>query len=623
MIKNIVTSFFFCLAAFPVIAAEGSVDFTYAGDDCGAWGKSKSEIYDIAMRINQPELIGKKITSIRAIVNAYEDVEATSLWLSKELTLQKEGSVKVNVPDTYSADVSLEKVELPGFDDYVGQLSVVLDTPYEITDAGIYVGYSLTVPAVENGVSLTDKQKQPVLFSSGSKPESLYIRASKDFLKWVEYNTKLGASALIYVTIEGEFPEYSVGLAGVASAFAPMDTDFGLKAEIFNHGIAEVSSIAYAYTIEGKDYENTLEFTAPLSPDFANNVHVELPISGLSELGPVSLDISITKVNGKDNENILNSAGTQVSVIPYVPKHRPMLEEFTGTWCGWCTRGYYALEALNELYGDDIVLAAYHNSDPMQVTTEYPVSGGGYPSSTLNRSGVEDPYYGRAEDGFGMKDEVLQSMETVVPVDITVDALWEDEARTRISVEATSVFFENMQNPGYKVGFLLINNGMTGSTQSWLQSNNYAGAYAAYAGTDLEVLTTWPSKVMGLVFNDVVVDVTGMKGVEGSLPKEIIFNEQNSTEFSFDISGNDVIQDKDQLYVAAFVVNPDGSILNANKTRVVDSSAVRSVDSGAVEVGAEYYSLSGTRVSSPAAGIYVKVAKMSDGSIRTKKITLR
>ncbi|MDE6694096.1 MAG: hypothetical protein K2K05_11995, partial [Muribaculaceae bacterium] len=203
MMKKLLLGCMLSAIGFAAMAAEGSQVITYASDDLETWGKGKSEIYDVAIRIEDPALVGKKITAIRALLGTSEGLESTSLWLSKELTLEKIGSVKVTVPDVYSADVVSEPVTVAGIDNPCGQLSVVLDAPYEITPDGIYVGYSLTVPAVEKGASLTDGQKNPVVVSPSDNPLSMYIRASKDYLKWIPCNDRINAAAAIIVTVEG------------------------------------------------------------------------------------------------------------------------------------------------------------------------------------------------------------------------------------------------------------------------------------------------------------------------------------------------------------------------------------------------------------------------------------
>lgn len=606
----------------PSVAAaeDDSVTFTYANDVFSVWGKSKSEIYDVAVRIEDPALVGKKITGIRALVNAYEGLESTSLWLSKELTLEKVDGVKVNVPDVCSVEAVPEKIEIPGLDHSVGQMSVSLDAPYEITDEGIYVGYSITVPAVGNGVSLTDGQKSPVILSPCENPLSLYLRASKDFLKWLPYNDRLGAAAAIYVTLEGDVAEYSVGIKELSDAKVAVNQDFTVNAKLANIGGVSVSSIGYSYSIAGRTLDGNLEFAVPVAPSLSGEVSVALPIEKMTELGDFDLNVTIDKVNGQDNDNILASASCQVSVLPFVPVHRPLLEEFTGTWCGWCPRGYIALELLNEEYGDNVVLAAYHDSDPMQAA-DFPINPDliGFPSAILNRGETEDPYLGKGTKGFAMKSEVKASIEESVLADIQVNAHWADEEKTKIEVTATAVFLEDKEDAGYRIGFLLIGDGLSGMSSGWIQSNYFTGQQG-YKGTELEVLTTWPSKVVDLVFNDVVVDTNGLKGIVGSIPDNVVYNESYTTSFNYDVARNTLIQDKDKLTVAAFIINPDGTILNANKVKVGNMSATDMLDSEAVEVSAEYYSISGSRISTPHNGICVKVMRMSDGSVRTQKI---
>lgn len=373
---------------------------------------------------------------------------------------------------------------------------------------------------------------------------------------------------------------YSLGIKNISVTYAAVNEDFTIKGSLYNIGDSPVSKIGYSYSIGGKNFEDTIDLDIPIEPHFENYTIVEFPIAALDDIGEYSLSLEIKTVNGGDNVSDTAIATAVVNVIPFVPVHRPMLEEFTGTWCGWCPRGYYALKALSELYGDGIVLAAYHEGDPMDVTETYPIEVTGFPSATFNRDGVEDPYYGNGDVGFCMKDEVVTSMETMVPAAIEVSATWANADKTAIAVKAKSTFFENKEDAGYKIGYLLINNGLSGSGASWTQSNYYPDYAAQYVGTELEMLTTWPNKVSGLVFNDVVVDASGMNGVEGSVPSDVAYNTSYETEFLFDIASNHVIQDKDKLYVAAFIINPNGTILNANKVNVDVSMGIGGLEEG-------------------------------------------
>ena len=75
----------------------------------------------------------------------------------------------------------------------------------------------------------------------------------------------------------------------------------------------------------------------------------------------------------------------------------PVVEEFTGTWCGWCTIGYEGMESAKATFGDNAVLIAVHVGDVMDNSDYYSVADrvSGYPSSFINRSidAYPAPYY--------------------------------------------------------------------------------------------------------------------------------------------------------------------------------------------------------------------------------------
>ena len=132
-----------------------------------------------------------------------------------------------------------------------------------------------------------------------------------------------------------------------------------------------------------------------------------------------------------------------MNIMDFVPVHRVLVEEYTGTWCGWCTRGLVAMEKLAEAYGDDFIGVAYHNSDPMEIMTEYPSPVQGFPSAFVERYYDVDPYYGYESSGFGMKALVDYLMTQLAPVEINVRAEWADEAKSELKATVETNFVMN------------------------------------------------------------------------------------------------------------------------------------------------------------------------------------
>ncbi len=99
-----------------------------------------------------------------------------------------------------------------------------------------------------------------------------------------------------------------------------------------------------------------------------------------------------TTVNFTSNDP--SNATIPVTIRLFVADNLPMqptkvlVEEATGTWCGYCPYGHDALEALEEQFNDDVVILAYHggpNANPTQNTEPMMLTEG---QNLINKLGV-------------------------------------------------------------------------------------------------------------------------------------------------------------------------------------------------------------------------------------------
>jgi|GEM_PF-2297017 len=96
--------------------------------------------------------------------------------------------------------------------------------------------------------------------------------------------------------------------------------------------------------------------------------------------------------------NDASNATIPVTIRLFVADKLPMqetnvlVEEATGTWCGWCPYGHEVLADMKAQYNDDIVVLTYHggsNDEPMRTTEGQnlftKLGGSGYPSAGIQR----------------------------------------------------------------------------------------------------------------------------------------------------------------------------------------------------------------------------------------------
>lgn len=623
MKKGLLTMFLLGAVALSGNAVVATADYTYADGDLFAFGANRKETLNVAMGINDPSLVGLKITGFRAYVNGTSNYSAPSLWMTKVLTVAN----KANSPDICSYDVNIKSAGS------YGVMEVTLDEPYLITNDPVYLGYTITVD------ELTTQTGAPIILSESNNTNGFWIYSTKTYLKWLNKAEDVGGVAYIVAQIEGDYPENSLGLADYETIYAEAGKPFDATFKVTNIGANPVTSIKYKYSINGSA-ETVESVTLPSSvmPNLSVTSPITLTFPGIDQIGTSTLNLTIMEVNGQENMSVAPSIAANVNVIPYKPVRRPLIEEYTGLWCGWCPGGFVAMEKIEETLGDSQVSICYHSDDEMCTSENFPMVVSGFPNSSLDRLDLDSPFNFQSTGSgqeFTLIIDARKRMELLT--DAAIDVYAYIDANNTLKVRSKTMFIRNIEDAKYRVGYALVCDGMT--NKSWSQHNYFAGN-AAYLGTPVAELVSWPMDVTGLVYNDVAVEIKTVRGIENSLPSNIELAKEYVNEYSIDL--NNIKQYKtglplliasnnykpENLKICAFVINTTtGEVINANKYRIDPnddgSAGVDSISKDALEVVAkEYYDLSGRKVMNPVKGIYILREKLSDGSFNTKKVML-
>lgn len=254
-----------------------------------------------------------------------------------------------------------------------------------------------------------------------------------------------------------------------------------------------------------------------------------------------------------------------------------VVEEATGTWCPWCPRGIVGLEMLNKEFGDNVITIAVHGGredEPMWLP-EYSWPGSSsYPGCRINRGSIIDPYCGSNGNPFGIKSDVEAVLAEYVPAGIDVKAEWADAKQTAINISTTTLFAEDISNQPYQIGYVLLEDGLTGSGTEWIQSNGYWGSVSN--DPNLLPITEAPYQ-MSMSFDNVAVAAwETWCGVPGTIPENVVKGVDYTYTFKADITGNTNIQDKTHLTVVALLLDKrTGEVVNGAKVRLLPSSPIR------------------------------------------------
>lgn len=622
---------------------------------------------DYALAIYIPNKVagqGATIDGMRFYLPTTIGLSNVKAWISTKL------SEVGKYADGY--DLEIKNVETP----VEGYNEVLFDKKYEIPEGGLYVGFyfdskvdmteyppddyttieeyyewyakylewiAVHPEAEPFAVTPGDKLFEGTMYFASVYQDELYTQYAEmygdpsylDFVGWFDYSTfgyYLGAEALIG---GDKFLKNAATLSDFGEKFASVNQDVVFPVTITNSGLNGIQNFTYEVSINGaKPFETTVTLDNPVEK-ILDYTTVNVTFNTGEQAGTQKIELALTKVNGEPNEKESVAKGT-LYVLSEAAKKKPLIEEYTGTWCGWCTRGWVALEKLAADFGDDIVLVASHNGDPMEIEEYMEVQNKyieGYPSMLINRVANVDPYYGTDDYiPYYIKTDVEAAIADVAPASIAVEAVWADEEKTKINISTETKFFFEDENSSIAIGYILVADGLTGSGRSWAQANYY-NEYAEEYGDDpyLGDLTRMGSYITDMTYNHVAVAGWGVaNGIDGSISGPIKAGEAINNTFEADLNGVligedrlssdpedhvavlDLIQDK-ELKVVAFLINQNsGEVINANQTILVDPIVGISAIEEKAGAKTVRYNVSGQLIKAPQSGL--NIIKLSDGT---------
>ncbi|MDG1915947.1 MAG: Omp28-related outer membrane protein [Crocinitomix sp.] len=258
------------------------------------------------------------------------------------------------------------------------------------------------------------------------------------------------------------------------------------------------------------------------------------------------------------NKLILGALALGLSVGAFAQAEKfVVLEEKTGTWCGWCPYGTVEFAILEDDEPNFIGIAV-HNSDPMEVTSYDDQSAasfpgfGGYPYAVADR--IEGDHAAYAGVGFATR-------ETETPV-AAIDVhgyISGDQLEIRILCQ-----FDSQQTGDWRLAGVVTEDGVTGTGSGYAQANYFSGGSPLTgAGHDWQAEPN-PVPAADMVYDHVAraLGDDELNGVDASLPATMSTGVNYWYSYYVDI---DPEWDLNNIHVVAMLVEPSGTINNAGK----------------------------------------------------------
>lgn len=574
------------------------------------FGTAKKESFDVAMLLADKYTKGKKIESIKVPFPKNAEIGNVKIWLTKKLTLAN----KKNVADVMTLDATMDD----------STAIVKFATPYTIDSDTLYIGYSFDV------VELTERTQLPISLINEKGVQGLWTHSSRTYRSWLDKST-YGCSAM-QVELSG-FNANDAYFEGFKDYYNQVNIATPINLTLLNRGYNGIKSIDYSYSVGDKKVSDRLTLDAPIPACLNASTEFTVTLPAIEAKGKYPVTFSIDKVNGEANSEVA-TANSTMAIYNKLPKHRPVMEEFTGTWCSNCARGWIGLEVMTRLHPDFIALA-YHSGDVMQVIDQknflgFDTENPAYPMANIDRVYTDiDPYYGADMTPFGIEEIWKKQAEILAPASLETEAAFTPDGKD-IKAKAILEFPEDANDADkYSVEFVLVTDGLHGEGQAWEQSNyleeNEKGDYPF---PEADIFFAGSSSIPNMHYNDVVVATTRLRDGLIKLPAKVEAEKAFSIEGTItevdsikNMANYPVIQDSKNLRIVALLLNEKGEIVNGAQAKVTgyETTGIRNINTNAAEADVPaIYNLQGHRLQTMQKGL--NIIRTKDG--KTKKVML-
>ena len=596
-----------------------------------------------------------KIDSVEFWVLSGCQYDNLTVWVSSVKYETVEGKNYLSFPE--SADKADAKVVVPAADvkavldklpaNYVGPISVKLPTPFTIPADGALVGYSY------DGKS---SDKSIVLAGISSEAAGCFFQYDYEGERNFEsLSSIVGMSSSIQIGLDVSDCEAN---DATVSANPELTTLVKTKQQypfyITNNSAKPITQLTYSISVDGVNgAEKSLDLSSPIEPMETASIPY---ITAFEDDGVHTVELNISKVNGNTNINKHSSAEYSIIALEKSADRVSVVEEQTGTWCGWCPRGHVALDLLNKQLGDKVVTLAGHFAngetlvDPMNIlgdnitsqaerfadyglvamTLSSLLGGGGLPGAMFDRVVAADPYVGanttKGKNGtyeYGATDLVnLLKEENPSEADFSMTASWADDKNTDIKVDLTTTFnYNRFGSFPYGVAFVLSENGMTGQGATWKQLNYYSKLAGVNGASDFNNpdMAAWfkAGSYVSTTYDNVVVQAWNPLGDAAIVDKsKTDIDKGEVIHFSTTLKVNsDLIQNYNNLTLSALLVNLNSlAVVNAAKVVLGNCAAgIEDVNSEANNNVVSRYNVNGMRINGAQKGL--NIVKLANGKV--------
>lgn len=332
-----------------------------------------------------------------------------------------------------------------------------------------------------------------------------------------------------------------------------------VKGEVKNQGLVDITSYDLGYRIDGGTvFSQSISGVNIQQGQTHSFIHNDTwtPTSS----GQYLLEVWANNPNGVPDENTANDTmAITISVFDTIVEKNVLIEQATGTWCGFCTDGAYILRQILASEPNAIGIAI-HRNDAMEFTagnTVHLAYGPSYPNAYIDR--VLFPDQSKVGISRGIWDEKVQErLNAIVPMIVEAVNTYDINTKT-VTIDLTTTFYDQASG-NFRVNAYIVEDSVTGTGSGYDQANSYNNTSGhPYQGAG--------NPIVGYVHRNVVRDMLGGAwGSPGIIPSSVNKNDVFTKQYTYTVPAG-VNPNRLRIVVLVQEYNTDitkRNILNSN-----------------------------------------------------------
>ncbi|WP_294673190.1 choice-of-anchor J domain-containing protein [uncultured Fluviicola sp.] len=342
-------------------------------------------------------------------------------------------------------------------------------------------------------------------------------------------------------------------LSSTLNRYSLTNTNNTLSMQVKNDGANAITSLTIDWN-DGTAHSSVI--STNIAPGATATVNHPTAVN-YATVVEEDLNITITAVNGNSDATD-NTSSNKINTVSANSPKVVLIEEGTGTWCGWCPRGAVAMEYMADTYPNTFAGVAVHNGDPMTVTAYDDAAGiSAFPGANVDRAllGVDVS----TQDFENFYDERI---DLISPAGLGIQTGGSGNAVT-VTVNAT--FRTVFAASNYRLGVIITEDNVTGTGSGYNQVNYYSGGANPLNGAG----HNWQTAPDPVPAADMEYDhvgralLGGYMGQAGSVPAVITDGQVASYTFNYTVPGT---SNRANMHAVAVLVDQNtGEVVNAKE----------------------------------------------------------